>query len=138
MSGELKATSEWAPVDPVAAKPPRRRKRRTPPATRSAAILYGLRRLALVLAGSAGAVALVAEIVVWRSGGSTAHVFPLAYYFAGARVGALAVLGGTGVGGSYRYSGGRANRDVAFNTSFFFAALAAFLFGLGLALDYLL
>ena len=54
------------------------------------------------------------------------------------------MLGGTGVGrSSYRYSGGYgagagAPRQTAVNTSFFFGLLAAFLFGLGLALDYLL
>jgi hypothetical protein len=137
MSGELKADVAWAPTDPVKQKPRRRHKRRTPPATRGAAILYGLRRLAFVLVGTGGAVALVAGIVVWRGGGSAAHVFPLAYYFAGAGVGALAVLGGTGVGSAYRYSG-RTSRDVAFGTSFFLACLAIFLFGLGMALDYLL
>ncbi|MDX6508122.1 MAG: hypothetical protein QOG06_2766 [Gaiellaceae bacterium] len=137
MSGELRAEAEWAPTDPVQAKPKRRRQRRPPPATHRGVILHGLRRLVLVLIGSAGAVAGIAEIVVWRGGGSPAHVFPLAYYFAGAGVGALAVLGGTGVGGTYRHSG-RSNREVAFNTSFFFAFLATFLFGVGLTLDYLL
>lgn len=136
MSGELKATAEWTPVDPVAKKPKRRKERRAP-ATRGAAIFHGLRRLALIFLGAAGVVALVAEIVVWRGGGPAAHVFPLAYYFAAAGVGALAVLGGTGVGGSYRYSG-QGNRAVAVNSSFLLACLAIFLFGLGIALDYLL
>jgi hypothetical protein len=68
-------------------------------------------------------------------------VLPTAFYFVAAGVGIVAVLGGTGAGRGYRY--GRYGGDVAtprqtaVNTSFFFGLLAAFLFGVGLALDYL-
>ena len=64
-------------------------------------------------------------------------------HHAGAGVGVLAVLGGTGVGRSYRSYGSygpdaSVPRQRAVNSSVFFALLAFFLFGLGLALDYLL
>jgi hypothetical protein len=144
MSGEVKAAAEWRPADPVKeAKPRRRRKERRAPATRGAAILHGLKRLALLLTAVAGAVVLVAWLVASHWNRSFSHVLPLAFYFAGAGVGAFAVLGGTGVGRSYRYTGGYGagagiRREVAVNTSFFFACLALFLFGAGIALDYLL
>ncbi|HZE29281.1 MAG TPA: hypothetical protein VE055_04240 [Gaiellaceae bacterium] len=53
------------------------------------------------------------------------------------------MLGGTGMGRSYRSWGGYGGdegtpRQTAVYTSFFFGLLAAFLFGLGIALDYLL
>jgi hypothetical protein len=88
-------------------------------------------------------VALIGWLVARHSGRPIGEVLPTAFYIAGAAVGALAVLGGTGVGRSYRYSGGYGweagvPRERAVNTSAFFGLLAAFLFGLGLALDYLL
>ena len=136
MSGELKASVEWAPVDPVAQKPKRRRKRRTPPATRRGAILFGLRRLGLILLGLGGAVAFAAALVIWLGGGSAARVFPLAFYLAGALLGAVAVLGGTGTSSPVYWE--RQSREQAFNSSFVFAGLALLLIAVGFLLDYLL
>jgi hypothetical protein len=78
-----------------------------------------------------------------HSGRPLGNGLPTAFYIAGAAVGALAVLGGTGIGRSYRYGSGYgwdtgAPRQSAVNMSFFFGMLALFLFGLGIALDYLL
>lgn len=106
-------------------------------------MLHGLKRLALLLVCVVGAVLLIAWLVAWHWDRSFEHILPTVFYFAGAGVGALAVLGGTGVGRSYRYGGGYgwdagAPRQTAVNTSFFLGLLAAFLFGLGIALDYLL
>jgi hypothetical protein len=144
MSGELKAMFDYQPPDPTKVeKPSRRRRERRAPTTRRAVIVQGLARLALLLAGTAGSVALIGWLVARHSGRPIGEVLPTAFYIAGAAVGALAVLGGTGVGRSYRYSGGYGweagvPRERAVNTSAFFGLLAAFLFGLGLALDYLL
>src|SRR5215210_2580438 len=143
MSGELKAMVEWTPADPTKKeKPPRRRKERRKPTTRKGMLLHGLRRLMLLLGGVTAAVTLAAWVVASRSGRTFGHVLPLACYFAAAGVGALAVLSGGGLGSS-RYSLGYGSevsvqRERAFNMSLFFAFLAAFLFGAGLALDYLL
>jgi hypothetical protein len=143
LSGELKAMVEWQPPDPTKQEKPRRpRRERRAPTTRRAVILRGLARLALLLAGTAGTVVLIAWLVASHSGRPFGDVLPTAFYFAGAAVGALAVLGGTGVGRSYRYTAGYGPhpgvpRQTAVNTSFFFGLLAAFLFGLGLSLDYL-
>jgi hypothetical protein len=136
MSGELKASVEWAPVDPVAQKPKRRRKRRTPPTTRRGAILFGLRRLGLVLSWLGGAVALAAALVVWLGGGPTGRVFPLAFYLAGALLGVVAVLGGTGTSSPVYWE--RPSREQAFNSSFVYAGLALLLIAVGFLLDYLL
>jgi hypothetical protein len=145
LSGELKAMVEWQPPDPTKQeKPPRPRRGKRAPTTRRAVILRGLQRLALLLVGVSGTVVLIAWLVARHWDRSFEHVLPTAFYFAAAGVGALAVLGGTGVGrSSYRYSGGYgANaalpRQTAVNTSSFFGLLALFLFGLGLGLDYLL
>ena len=145
LSGELKAMVEWQPPDPTKQeKPGRRRREKRAPTTRREMILRGLLRLALLLAGTAGAVALIAWLVAWHWNRSFEQILPTVFYFAGASVGVLAILGGTGVGrSSYRYSGGRgagvgASRETAVNTSLFFGLLAAFLFGLGIVLDYLL
>jgi NaMN:DMB phosphoribosyltransferase len=106
-------------------------------------IARGLERLVVLLAGVTGVVAAIAWLVARHWNRSFEHVLPTTCYFAAAAVGALAVLGGTGVGRSYRYSGGYGAevgtaRQTAVNTSSFFGLLALFLFGLGLALDYLL
>jgi hypothetical protein len=106
-------------------------------------ILQGLVRLALLLGGSTGAVVLIGWLVARHSGSPLGDVLPTAFYVAGAGVGVLAVLGGTGVGRSYRSYGAygpdaSVPRQRAVNSSVFFALLAFFLFGLGLALDYLL
>ena len=143
LSGELKEMVEWQPPDPTKVeKPPRLRRERRAPTTRRGVILHGLLRLTLLLAGVVGAVLLVAELVAWHWGRSFEHDLPTAFYLAGAGVGALAVLGGTGMGRGYRYGGYgwdvSAPRQTAVNTSFFFGLLAVFLFGLGLALDYVL
>jgi hypothetical protein len=144
LSGELKEMVEWQPPDPTKVeKPPRRRRERRAPTTRRAMILQGLVRLALLLGGSVGLVVLIAWLVTRHSGQPLGHALPTAFYIAGAAVGALAVLGGTGVGRSYRYSGGygaelSTPRQRAVNSSAFLGLLAVFLFGLGLALDYLL
>jgi hypothetical protein len=87
-------------------------------------------------------VTLIAWLVASHWNRSFEQILPTAFYFAGAGVGALAVLGGTGMGRSYRYGGygldASTPRQTAVNTSLFFGLLAAFLFGLGIALDYLL
>jgi hypothetical protein len=144
MSGELQEMFDYQPPDPTKVEKPRRRRReRSAPTTRRAVILQGLARLALLVGGTAGSVTLIAWLVARHSGRPLDEVLPTAFYFAGAGVGVLAVLGGTGVGRSYRYTGGygaeaSVPRQRAVNTSAFFGLLAAFLFGLGLALDYLL
>jgi hypothetical protein len=143
LSGELKQMVEWQPPDPTKQeKPKRRRRERRAPATRREMILRGLLRLALLLAGVVGAVTLIAWLVASHWNRSFEQILPTAFYFAGAGVGALAVLGGTGMGRSYRYGGygldASTPRQTAVNTSLFFGLLAAFLFGLGIALDYLL
>jgi hypothetical protein len=143
LSGELKAMVEWQPPDPTKQeKPSRRRREKRAPTSRREMILRGLLRLALLLAGVVGAVTLIAWLVASHWNRSFEQILPTVFYFAGAGVGALAVLGGTGVGRSYRYGGGYGwdsspPRQTAVNTSFFFGLLAVFLFGLGLALDYL-
>jgi hypothetical protein len=144
MSGELQSMFDYEPPDPtVVEKARRRRRERRAPTTRGAVILHGLVRLALLLGGSTGAVVLIGWLVARHSGSPLGDVLPTAFYFAGAGVGVLAVLGGTGVGRSYRSYGAygpdaSVPRQRAVNGSVFFALLAFFLFGLGLALDYLL
>jgi hypothetical protein len=144
LSGELKAMVEWQPPDPTRQEQPRlRRRQRRAPTTRRGVMLHGLKRLALLLVCVVGAVLLIAWLVAWHWDRSFEQILPTVFYFAGAGVGALAVVGGTGVGRSYRYGGGYgwdagAPRQTAVNTSFFLGLLAAFLFGLGIALDYLL
>jgi hypothetical protein len=144
MSGELQEMFDYRPPDPAKVEKPKRQRREgRAPTTRRDVILHGLLRLALLLAGVVGAVMLIAWLVALHWERSFQHDLPTAFYFAGAGVGALAVLGGTGVGRSYRYSGGygwdaSAPRQSAVNTSAFFGLLAVFLFCLGLALDYLL
>jgi anti-sigma factor RsiW len=144
LSGELKAMVEWQPPDPTKQEKPRRRRReKRAPTTRRAVIRRGLLRLVVLLVGVSGTVVLIAWLVARHWNRSFEHALPTAFYFAAAGVGALAVLGGTGVGRSYRYSGGYGAdaslpRQTAVNTSAFFGLLALFLFGLGLALDYVL
>jgi hypothetical protein len=143
LSGELKAMVDWQPADPTKReKPGRRRREKRLPTTRRGVIVHGLVRLALLLAGVSGAVVLIAWLVAWHWDRSFEHVLPTTFYFAAAAVGIIAVLGGTGAGRSYRYSGGYGAeagvpRQTAVNKSFFFGLLALFLFGAGLALDYL-
>ena len=142
LSCELKAMVDWKPPDPTKQeKPGRRRREKRLPTTRRGVIVHGLLRLALLLAGVLGAVIVIAWLVAWHWDRSFEHVLPTTFYFAAAAVGIVAVLGGTGVGRSYRYSGGYGAdagmpRQTAVNTSFFFGLLALFLFGVGLALDY--
>jgi hypothetical protein len=136
MSGELKATVEWTPTDPVAKKPRRRRREKRLPTTRGGVILHGLRRLVLVLAALSGAVAGGALLYIYLTDSSASSVFPLAFYLSGAAVGAGGLLRGLGTYNEWYWD--RPEREQAFNTSFVYAALGAVLFGLGLALDYLL
>jgi hypothetical protein len=143
MSGELREMFDYQPPDPTRVeKPPRRRRERRAPTTRRGVILHGLLRLTLLLACVVGAVLLVDWLITWHWGRSFEHDLPTVFYFAGAGVGAVAVLGGTGMGRGYRYGGYgwdvSAPRQTAVNTSFFFGLLAVFLFALGLALDYLI
>jgi hypothetical protein len=144
MSGELQSMFDYEPPDPTAVEKARRRRReRRAPTTRGAVILQGLVRLALLLGGSTGAVVLIGWLVARHSGSPLGDVLPTAFYFAGAGVGVLAVLGGTGVGRSYRSYGAygpdaSVPRPRAVNSSVFFGLLSFFLFGLGLALDYVL
>ena len=132
---------DWQPPDPTKReKPGRRRREKRLPTTRRGVILHGLARLALLLAGVSGAVALFAWLVARHGHRSFEHVLPTAFYVAAAGVGIVAVLGGTGAGRAYRYGGYGsevgASRQTAVSTSAFFALLAVFLFGVGLALDY--
>ena len=131
---------EWQPADPTKQEKPRRRRgEKRAPTTRRGMIVRGLVRLVLLLAGTMGAVTLVAWVVASHWNRSFAHLLPTAFYFAGAAVGALAVLGGTGAGRSRYYRGDAAeSRQHAVNLSGFLGLLAAFLFGLGIALDYVL
>ena len=144
MSGELQSMYDYEPPDPTKVEKPRRRRReRRVPTTRGAVILHGLARLAVLLGGSVGAVVLIGWLVARHSGSPLGDVLPTAFYIAGAGVGVLALLGGTGVGRSYRSYGAygpdaSVPRQRAVNSSVFFGLLALFLFGLGLALDYLL
>ncbi len=93
--------------------------------------------LKAAVAGLAGAVALVAAIVVWLGGGSAERIFPLAYYIAGGVLGAAPLLGGTGT--TYPiYWQERADREHAFNMSAVYGCLAALLVAFGFVLDYLL
>jgi len=143
LSGELKAMVDWQPPDPTKQdKPPRRRRDRRLPTTRRGVLLRGLARLAVLLVGVSGTVVLIAWLVARHWNRSFEHVLPTTFYFAAATVGIVAVLSGTGSGRAYRYAGYGAevgaSRQVAVNTSFFFGLLAVFLFGVGLALDYLL
>ena len=81
-------------------------------------MLHGLKRLVLLLACVVGAVLLIDWFVAWHWNRSFEHILPTVFYFAGAEVGAT--------------------RETAISTSLFFGCLAVFLFGLGIALDYLL
>jgi hypothetical protein len=132
---------DWQPPDPTKQEKPGGRRDKRPPTTRRGMILHGLARLAVLLAGVSAAVALIAWLVARHGSRSFEHVLPTAFYFAAAGVGVVAILGGTGAGRAYRYGGYGADvstpRQTAVNTSGFFGLLAAFLFGLGLALDYL-
>jgi hypothetical protein len=105
-------------------------------------ILRGIARLVVLLVTIVGAVALVDWLVAWHWDRSFEAILPTTFYFAAAAVGIVAVLSGTGAGRAYRYGGYGADasvpRQTAVNTSFFFGLLALFLFGVGLALDYLL
>ncbi len=144
MSGELQSMYDYEPPDPTKVEKPRRRRReRRVPTTRGAVILHGFARLAVLLGGSVGAIVLIGWLVARHSGSPLGDVLPTAFYIAGAGVGVLALLGGTGVGRSYRSYGAygpdaSVPRQRAVNSSVFFGLLALFLFGLGLALDYLL
>jgi len=143
LSGELKQMVEWQPPDPTKQeKPKRRRRERRAPTTRREMILRGLLRLALLLAGVVGAVTLIAWLVASHWNRSFEQILPTAFYFAGAGVARSRSSAGTGMGRSYRYGGygldASTPRQTAVNTSLFFGLLAAFLFGLGIALDYLL
>ena len=113
MSGELQSMYDYEPPDPTKVEKPRRRRReRRAPTTRGAVILHGLARLALLLGGSVGAVVLIGWLVARHSGSPLGDVLPTAFYIAGAGVGVLALLGGTGVGRSYRsYGALRAGRE---------------------------
>jgi hypothetical protein len=142
LSGELKAMVDFEPHDPAEddrsrVPPPKRA-----PATGREVMLRGFGRLALVLTGLTGGVALIAWLVARRSDEPLSHVLPTAYYVAAAAFGFFAVVSGTSGGRAFRASGGggydRAERAAAVNWSTVMACLAIFLFGLGLALDYLL
>jgi hypothetical protein len=136
MSGELRASVDWTPAEPVAEKPKRRRKERKLPTTRGGMILYGIRRFVLIAGSLCGVVALGAALVLWQGGGSATRVFTLAFYFVGAGFGAMAVLGGTG---TYHHDyWDRPEREQSFNAPFVYAALAVVLLGVGVALDLLL
>jgi hypothetical protein len=133
MSGELRATQDWVNVEPVDAKPKKRRKRKPPPQTTVGMLLYGLRRFVLYSGAVCGAVALGAYLISMLTGGRFVHVLTYGFYFAGALIGAIAFLGGTGT--YYRFYWGRDERERAFNMSFVFICFALLMFGIGVALE---
>jgi hypothetical protein len=65
MSGELRATEDWARVEPIDAKPKKERKRKPTPETTVGMLLYGLRRFVLYGAAFSAAVAGGAYLVSW-------------------------------------------------------------------------
>jgi hypothetical protein len=135
MSGELRATQDWAHVEPVEKKPEKRRKRKPLPQTIPGMLLYGLRRFVLYGSAFSGVVALVAYVVSALGGGRFVHVLTFGFYFAGAFFGAIAFFGGTGT--YYKYYWGRDEREQAFNLSFVFICFALLMFGIGVALEIL-
>jgi hypothetical protein len=137
MSGELRATSDWATTaaEPVKERKPRR-KERPAPTTRRAVIAQGLGRFAAIVAGVAGATALVALLVVWLTNSSSAHAFPRAFYFAGAFFAAVTFLGGTGTYSHWHRS--RSEHELAVSRSFVYGAIAAVMIAIGVALETLL
>jgi hypothetical protein len=131
LSGELR-TPEWTPPEPV--KERRwKRKEKPAPTTRAGVVLHGLLRFALIFAGIAGATALIALLVVWSSNASATHVFPRAFYFAGAGTAAVAFLGGTGT--YNRWYRTRSEHEVMVSRSFVYGVLAVLLIGIGVALE---
>jgi hypothetical protein len=141
MSGELRAMVDFEPHDPAEDERQRRHPRKPPPATRSAIIVHGLVRLAVILVLLVGGVTLVAWLYARHADEPLSAALPTAFYLAAAGVGVFAVLGGTSGGWDLRRWGGggydRTQRAAAVNTSAVLACLAIFLFAFGLLLDYL-
>jgi hypothetical protein len=135
MSGELRASEDWAVVEP----PPerrRRRKKKAPPATRKEVVLRGLRRLGVTLALIAGTTALVALLVVQLADKSPERTFALAFIFVGAGLLALAFFHQTGQESEWYRD--RDEHEVALNWSAVYALLGVLMLAFGLTLDYVL
>ena len=130
LSGELKEMVEWQPPDPTKQeKPTRRRREKRAPTTRRGddpARASAARAAADRVTGGGALIAWLVASALGTARSST--ILPTVFYFAGAAVGAVAVLGGTGMGRSYRYGGygwdAATPRQTAVNTSFFFGLLA--------------
>jgi hypothetical protein len=138
MSGELRATEDWAYVEPADAKPEKRRKQEQLPQTTVGVLADGLRRFAVYGSVLVAAVTLGAYLVARLTGRHFAHVLTLAYYFTGAAFGAIAFLTTTGAGRTRSYSRTRSERELAFNQSFVLICFAALMVAIGVALELLL
>ena len=144
MSGELKSMYDYEPPDPTKVEKPRRRRReRRVPTTRGAVILHGLARLAVLLGGSVGAVVLIGWLVARHSGSPLERCAAdgLLHRRCGRRRPRAARRDRRRplVPLLWRLRAGRKRPAATRGQQLvFFGLLALFLFGLGLALDYLL
>jgi hypothetical protein len=129
MSGELRATEDWTYVEPADAKPRKQRKPKRLPQTTLGMMVYGLRRFVEIGAALCAGVALAAFLVATLSGRHFTHVLTLAYYIAGA------VLGATALASGRMGYVGPAERESAFNRSFAVFAFAALMVGIAIALE---
>ena len=94
MSGELKAGSDWIPVEPVP-EARRPRKEKTLPATRGQVLIAGLKRIVIVLAILVALISGAALLVVYSSDTTASRAFPLAFFAAGAFIALGGFLGAT-------------------------------------------
>ena len=93
-------------------------------------------RFAQIPVGVVAGTVAVALLIVWLSNASASHTLPRAFYFAGAFLGAVAVLGGWGTyDPCYRNP---RQREIAVSKSFVYGTLALLLLGTGVALEILL
>jgi hypothetical protein len=96
MSGELKASAEWVPTDPVPEKRRRwRRKEKAHPVTRGEVLLAGLKRIALVLVISCALLTGAALLLVRYSDTAASRAFPLVFYGGGALLALSGFAGAT-------------------------------------------
>jgi FtsH-binding integral membrane protein len=137
MSGELRASEDWAVAEPRGERRRRwARKEKTPPRTRKEVVLRGLRRLAITLVLIAGATALVALLVVQLAGTSPERTFALAFIFVGAGLLALAFFHQSGQESEWYRD--REEHEVALNWSTVYALFGVLMLAIGLTLDYVL
>jgi hypothetical protein len=136
MSGELRATQDWVHVEPsdAAPTPPKKKRKRKPaPRTTVGMLVYGLRRFVVAAGALCGTVALIAFLIARLGSGHFVHVLTIAFYFAGAVVGAFAFLSGTG---STRMSYWEpADTKLAFSDSLVLICFAALMVGIAVALE---